>query len=97
MDNEISDQDEVELQIMVERMTLLQIIETLENLAIREKALLSSEIISKDLEMKEITLWNFAALCSAIGKFQEIIQVHTNQPKFEISEDQSEEPLVQEE
>jgi len=96
-DNGITDQDEVELQIMVERMTLPQIVETLEELAKREKNLLLNESVSKDEELKEITLWNFAALCAAIGKFQEVILAHKGMPNTEISEDPPEEPLLPEE
>jgi hypothetical protein len=96
-ENGITDQDEVELQIMVERMTLPQIVETLEDLAKREKGLLSNKTVSEDEELKEITLWNFATLCAAIGKFQEIIQAHIEKPDIETSEDPLEEHLAPEE
>lgn len=93
----ITDKDKIELEIMVERITLPQIAETLETLATRERNFLKNPEFSTDDELKEITLWNVAALCAASGKIYQIIQARRERLESEISQDQSEERPVQEE
>jgi len=62
----ILEPDEIlEIEDAMEKMSYSQICETLEELARREVALLKDPRFGNDLEIREITRWNVAALCAA--------------------------------